>query len=59
MLDIPLLYETGIESQVDAVLVVSAPAESETGSLCLVLAQGHRVEGLSRDDLVYLLRSLV
>ena len=27
VLDIPLLYETGLEAEVDAVAVVSAPAE--------------------------------
>lgn len=35
----------------------SAP-EGETATLCLVTPQGHRVEGLDREDVAFLLRSL-
>jgi hypothetical protein len=40
--------------------VATTPVESSTlaPDLRLVTAQGHRVEGLSRDDLIILLRAL-
>lgn len=40
--------------------VATRPAEPSTAGadLRLLTAQGHRVEGLSRDDLVFLLRAL-
>ncbi len=41
-----------------SVAVKGAPPERETRAMHLVTAQGHRVEGLSREDVAFLLQSL-
>lgn len=41
-----------------SVAVKEPVPERETSSLRLVTAQGHRVEGLSREDIAFLLQSL-
>ena len=41
-----------------SVAVKEATAECETRAMRLVTAQGHRVEGLSREDVAFLLASL-
>ena len=41
-----------------AVAVKSSEPPGQTSALSLVTAQGHRVEGLSREDVAFLLQSL-
>lgn len=42
-----------------SVAVKEPTPEPEAHSLCLITAQGHRVEGLSREDVAFLLQSLM
>ena len=46
MLDIPLLFETGGESRVDAVVVVSAPAEVQRARMLERGMPAERLEAL-------------